>query len=333
MKTFRERDPAPIALIGVALTLIAVVAALQYDRLPLFDGTDTYQADFAEAGGLEVGDDVSVSGMPVGDVEGITLRGTSVRVTFSVDRSVRLGRDTRAAITTVSALGERGLAVTPDGPGALDSDDVIPLDNTRSPYSLTDALGRLSDTVEATDTAQLDESLRTLSDTMAAVDPGLDRALDGVSRLSRTVASRDESLRALLHRAKDVTAILERRSDRMNALLVDADLILGELQRRRDDLAGLITHVNSLSQQLSGLVADTQDSLTPTLQKLDSVLDMLNTRRDDIAAAIENLVPYSRALGESVSNGPFFLAYVQNVLPEANLAPLIDLLVPPNGGD
>lgn len=333
MKTFRERDPAPIAVIGVVLTLIAVVAALQYDRLPLFDGTDTYRADFAEAGGLEVGDDVSVSGMPVGSVEDIGLHGTSVRVTFGVDDGVRLGRDTRAAITTVSALGERGLAVTPDGPGSLGDGDVIPLDNTRSPYSLTDALGQLSDTVDTTDTARLDEALRTLSDTMAAVDPRMDRALDGVSRLSQTVASRDASLRALLDRADEVTAILERRSDRMDALLVDADLILGELQRRRDDIAGLIANVDTLSTQLTGLVADTEDSLKPTLQKLDSVLGMLNARRDDIAAAIENLGPYSRALGESVSNGPFFLAYVQNVLPEANLAPLIDLLVPPNGGD
>lgn len=333
MKTFRERNPAPIALIGTVLTLVAVITALQYDELPFFDDASTYQADFAEAGGLETGDDVLVSGMAVGDVTGLSLHGTAVRVTFEMDRDIRLGTDTRAAIVTVSALGRRGLEVTPGGTGALGSDDVIGLHDTRSPYSLTDALSQLSTTAEDTDTGQLDESLRVLSKSFAATEPNLDHALDGVSRLSKTISSRDESLRHLMARADDVSTILADRSDQMNALLVDADLILGELQRRRSDINALIGNVDRLSTQLSGLIDDTRASLHPALEKLDSVMDMLNARRDDIAASIENLGPYSRALGESVSNGPFFLAYVQNILPETDMAPLIDLLVPPTGGD
>lgn len=333
MKSFRERNPAPIALIGTVLTLVVVGTALQYERLPFFDHADSYRADFAEAGGLEVGDAVTVSGMEAGKIKDIELQGTFVRVTFGVNDDIRLGQDTQAAIKTVSALGKRGLAVAPDGDGSLDANDVIGLDSTRSPYSLTNALGDLSNTVDSTDTAKLDESLRTLADTAAAADPNLDQALDGVAELSRTIGSRDETLRRLMDRADEVTSVLAHRSDQMNALLVDADQILGELNRRRDDVEALIGNVDDLSTQLSGLVADTRESLRPALEKLDSVMDMLVERKDDIGKAMENLVSYSRALGESVSNGPFFLAYVQNIFPETDMAPLIDMLVPPNGGD
>ncbi|WP_024794885.1 MCE family protein [Tomitella biformata] len=329
MRTFREMNPAPIAFIGLALTALLVVFALQYDKLPFFNHTTTYQAEFSEAGGLEVGNQVDISGMAVGTVQKIALEGDHVLVAFGVRENIVLGEATHAAITTQTALGKRGLTVVPDGAGSLAADDIIPVSRTRSPYSLTDALSGLANTVDETDVGQLDQTLRTLSDTFDSAEPSLHSALDGVSRLSATISSRDDGLRALLAKAEDVTGILAHRSDQMDALLVDADALLAELLSRRADLDALIGNIDALATQLSGLVADNREALTPALRQLDSVLDMLVAREGDLSEAVDSLGPYSRALGESVSMGPFFLAYVQNVLPEANLAPLIDVLVPP----
>ena len=44
MKHFSERNPAVIGVIGVALTAVVTVGALQYRHLPFFDGGTAYSA-------------------------------------------------------------------------------------------------------------------------------------------------------------------------------------------------------------------------------------------------------------------------------------------------
>src|ERR1700742_3683375 len=119
MKTFRERNPVVIG--AVALTLIAVitVAALNYQRLPFFSGGNTYQAYFDEAGALQTGAPVQVSGFRAGRVQTISLKPQGVLVTFTVAENIRLGERTEASIKSTSLLGNKVLEVSPRGPGHL----------------------------------------------------------------------------------------------------------------------------------------------------------------------------------------------------------------------
>jgi len=58
MRPFRERNPLPIGIIGIVTILVIVLLAFNANALPFIGGGDTYHADFADAGGLKVGDDV-----------------------------------------------------------------------------------------------------------------------------------------------------------------------------------------------------------------------------------------------------------------------------------
>ena len=75
--------------------------------------------------------------MRIGTVEQVRINGTHVTVTFHTDGDVRLGSETRAAIKTSSAVGERYLALFPAGTGELTR---VPLTRTSVPYDLTAAL-------------------------------------------------------------------------------------------------------------------------------------------------------------------------------------------------
>ena len=77
------------------------------------------------------------------EVKSIELDGPRVLVTFNVDKDIRLGDRTEAAIKTKSLLGAKILEVTPRGGGQLDGP--IPVERTTSPYQLPDALGDLAD--------------------------------------------------------------------------------------------------------------------------------------------------------------------------------------------
>ena len=52
MKTFAERNPVAIGIVGTCVVGAITVAALQYDKLPFINPSKQYSAYFAEAGGL-----------------------------------------------------------------------------------------------------------------------------------------------------------------------------------------------------------------------------------------------------------------------------------------
>ena len=115
MKSFAERNPVVVGAIGVALTGVVVLVALNYNNLPFVNSQKQYSAYFSEAGGLAPGAAVQVSGYEVGSVSSVSLEGSHVLVEFEVDDSARLGDRTEAAVKTKSLLGSRILEVVPRG--------------------------------------------------------------------------------------------------------------------------------------------------------------------------------------------------------------------------
>ncbi|MCM6772917.1 MCE family protein [Nocardia sp. CDC159] len=317
-----------VGIVGVVLAVAISLSALQFDRLPFIRGGAEFTAYFADAGGLVPGDPVQVAGVRSGRVDEVGLEGAKVRVRFSVDESIVLGQKTTAAIKTNTVLGRKSLEVVPTGPGAMRGGASIPLDRTTSPYSLNDALGDLTKTVQGLDLDQVDKTLDTLSGAFADTPAPLRAALDGVTQLSRSLNARDKALTDLLARAQGVTKVLADRSNQIDALLVDGNNLLGELNARRTALSQLIVFVNGLAQQLTGFVNDNEAQLKPTLDRLNSVLGLLQKNRKNLSRALDALGPYAAALGEQVGSGPYFQAYVSNAS-SLSLRPLVDALVWP----
>lgn len=330
MSPTRERNPVQIGVIGVVLAVATVSATLQYDQLQFLSGGIRYSAYFQDAGGLVAGDNVTLAGVNVGKVSDVELDDQSVLVTFTVKDGIALGEQTAADIKTNTVLGRKSLAVRPEGSGLLRTSTPIPLERTNSPYSFNDALGDLGTTVSELDTAQVNDSLNAISDTLADTPPELRGALDGMTRLSQSINSRDESLLQLLSRAEDVTKILADRSGQIDSLLVDGNKLFAELSLRRDSISQLIVNTSAVSRQLSGLVQDNEAQMGPTLEKLNAVSETLQQNRDNISASLDGLIPYMSALGESVASGPFFEAFITNILPSPWWRTAVDSVVDPS---
>lgn len=335
---FRDRDPKAIGVWGAVGAVALMAIALNYDRVPYLNGTHGATAYVADAAGLNTGDEVQVAGMKVGTVRGLSIDGDRVKVDFAISTGVELGEDTSAQIKTDSILGRRALAVFSDGRGEL-ADTTIPLERTSVPYSLTSALGDLSDTVEELDTDKVSDALEVIADTMEASSPEVRGAMDGITRLSQSINKRDEGVRELLKKAAGTTDILGNRSEQINKLMVDGNTLFTQLDLRRRSISELIVNIDSLAQQLSGLVQDNEAQLGPALDKLEKVSDLLIRNKDDIDLGLRRIVPFSTALGEAVASGPWFNAYISNLSLGQyqqslvrDLMPLIDDRVQPEPG-
>lgn len=322
MKTISERNPVVVGVIGVAVVATAATVALQSQNLPFLNPGRQYSAYFADAGGLFTGAGVEVSGYPVGKVSDIGLDGPRVLVTFTIAGNINLGAQTEAMIRTKSLLGTKVLNVTPRGGGQLDGP--IPLDRTVSPYQLPDALGDLAKTVSGIDTDQLSNSLAMLSQTFADTPPPLKSAVEGVARFAQSVNAHDDQLRALLRNAAKVTGVLAQRTEQVVALVHDTNALLDALQSQSDALDQIWDNISAMSRELKGFVDENRDDLKPALEKLNGVLTIIDNRRDRLQKALKLLNSYAMSLGESVSSGPFFKAYIANLLPGQFVQPFMD---------
>ena len=322
----KYRGPRLIRAGFVGLVLIALVIAigLQPERLWSLATQVTYRALFAEAGGLAAGNKVKLSGVDVGTVTDVSLRGLQPLVTFKVDATVRLASDTSAHIRTGSLLGERVLVLESAGRAKLRPFDVIPVSRTSSPYSLTDAVGDLTKNTALTDTATLNQSLNTLAATIDQIAPQLGPTFDGITRLSKSLNSRNETLQQLLSSASDITQVLADRSQQLNQLILNANDLVEVLVARRQAIIDLLANTTTVAQQLSGLIHDNEQKLAPTLDKLNSVTAMLEHSRDNIARMLPALAKFQITLGETVANGFYYNAYVPDLLPGNILQPFLD---------
>lgn len=320
-------NPDRVAVRGVVGTLalvLVVLAALNINKLPLIGNNDVIHVQFDEAAGLKSRDPVMISGAQVGQVRDVTLDGEHVVADLVItDGDVELGDRTEARIITMTLLGQAAVELDPRGSGDLAAGDTIPIERTSSPYNLTSTLNQLTDTSAEIDKSRLADALEEASTTLRASSADLGPALRGITELSSAVSGNDDELRSLVDRADRVTAVLADHDRQIASLLGAGRSLLTELDARRGVILDLLHSARRLAAQLRLTMKDTDDVLGPALTELDGVVDVLNDNKDNLQAAITGLRGYVTAYGESVSSGPWFDAYLQNLTSPATMSPIL----------
>ncbi|WNG80439.1 MCE family protein [Mycobacterium sp. ITM-2016-00316] len=324
MLKYRGANLVKAGIMGVVLIVLVISVGLQPEKLIQWATSVRYQALFTEAGGIAIGNDVTMSGIKIGSVTDVSLENGDALVKFTTAGKYPVGSQTTAHIRTGSLLGERVLTLESAGSGTLSQNDVIPTSRTSSPYSLTDAVSDLTTNTAGTDTGQLNQSLDTLSATIDQLAPQLGPTFDGLSRLSKSINGRNEDLATLLKSASEVSVVLGERSTQLNTLILNANDLLGVLDDRRGAIVDLLASTTAVSQQLTGLVADNEAQLAPTLERLNAVTEVLEKNRDNISNALPNVKKFMLSQAETLANGPFYNAYVPNLQPAQILQPFID---------
>jgi phospholipid/cholesterol/gamma-HCH transport system substrate-binding protein len=313
VKPFRERNPGSIGAVGLIVIALLIWAAFNAQNLPVIGGGTTYRAVFTEAGGLQTDDEVRVAGVAVGKVTDVSLVGDHVTVAFRV-KHTWVGDESTAAIKIKTLLGERYVALDPQGAAKQSPKAVIPRSRTTAPYDVVQALSDLTTTTDKIDTEQLATAFDTLSADLAGTPANVRAAVTGLSRLSRTISSRDAQLRTLLARTRDVSGVLADRSGQLTQLITDGNLLLTEISKRRAVIHSLLVNTTALSQQLSGVVTDNQAQLKPAMQQLSGVLDVLKRNQSNLDASLKLLGPFVTVFANNLGNGRWFDTYVQNLL-------------------
>lgn len=314
MKSFSDRSPGRIGVLSLVVIAVMLVLTYFYDDIPVLGAGTKYTAEFGEIAGLRVADEVRIAGVRVGKVSDITLAGDKVDVDFRID-GAWVGDKSTVSIQIKTLLGQKYLALDPQGTAPLDPRTPIPRERTLSPYDITEAFNGLSRTVDEIDTAQLAQSFDVIADIFRNSPPEIKATLEGLSTLSTTIAGREQQLSTLLSRTSTVTKTLAERDQELQNLLGDGNLLLRELQARKSAISQLLTGTRNLALQLQGLVADNTAQLRPALEKLDKVSTVLQRNQDNLGRSLQNLAPFYRVFTNTLGNGRWFDVYVCGLLP------------------
>ena len=331
LKSFRDRNPYLIGLVSVGLIGALVAAAFAVGIFHLGEDAYPVRGIFADAGGIQSGDDVRVAGVKVGRVTGVEAdrRQGRVFVDFLVDDGVDLGPETTAEVALQTLLGTKFLRL--DGPvegpflaSVPEDERVIPLERTKTPFDVFELARIGTRSIEATDTAKLNQFIVQLADITEGKKAQIHELLEGLNKTATAVGSRDVQLRDLLEQADKLSATLAEKDQTLVALLDHSQAILDMVARRRADIARGIENTNIAVGQLAGILGAHKTELDAILDTLHPTLDLLDRRQADLDRTLAYLGPGSIGLAKAASHGPWADVYVRTIGP--NLIGLLQQL-------
>lgn len=311
-RSFRERNPLTMGVVGVLVVAAAVFLAF---NLTIFSGGTGYHAAFTEASGLKPGEEVRIAGVKVGKVSSVGLEGDHVKVDFKVNGGVRFGSNSRAQIKISTILGSHYLELQPAGTGQQSTRHEIPTSRTVPSYEVVPALQDLSGQLQKINIPQLGKAFDTLSATLQYSPDNVRKTLAGLRKVSRAIASRDDELNSLLGHTKNVSALLADRSDDLAELVSNSGLLLQEINKRRDTISSLLSGTIQLSQQITGTIDENRATLHPSLVNLHRVVNILTRNQTNLTNAIHVLGPFVTTSADATGNGRWFDGFLQNLIP------------------
>ena len=267
----------------VSVGLIVIVAAALTGWLALtvgsfgLGGHNSYTADFQDAAGIKKGASVSISGVDVGKVGGLTLSEGRARIEIRVSPEIIVHSDARVLIRARSVLGEKYIALEPG--------------SEESPLLEGDHIGSTQGQVE------IDQLLTQIGSVFEGVDPDkLGLAVDSFAAAFEQDPERPtrmlEGAEALIQELRDFSQLGsaiaqegQQAAENLGSLMSQARSILERSDRVLADLELAAGHLPTTAEGMPLLVEDARAATAD----LSSMLDSFSEQKEAIERVISNL--------------------------------------------
>ncbi len=262
--------------------------------------------------GLQIGADVLMRGIKVGRVEDYALTAANinrVRVLIRIDRRTPVKTNTVAVVTRSFVTGIAKIDLqTPDPPGptltAILDDEPYPVitEGTSNLDEIANRLNMVGETAVKT-LESLNEVLK--PENRAAIDKTLANLRDLTGGLNQRLKELDRTLAAVNRAADDIGRSSTRIAEVADSTGQDLRPALRQAERTMKDISGatiaLEQQAAQLSQAVGSTVLSSGDQLAIAISELKSTGETLNRlldRLQDPRAALLGPTPQQRGPGE-----------------------------------
>jgi phospholipid/cholesterol/gamma-HCH transport system substrate-binding protein len=288
MKSFTERSPKVIGLIGVAVIAFVVLAILFLNK-SVFSSGYQVTARFSSAAGITKGTDVMVAGVKSGSVTHVSVHGNSVDAVLSVNQGVQLPHDTTAAVQVETLLGVVDVTLQPVSgwERPLQNDAFI----TRT--SVPTELYQLQNTGEKLLSKSNAKALNTLVESLATITKGKQTQvadiIKGLGALASTINQRGGQVSQLIDSANVLSSTLAGKDQELVSIINNLNTVSTGLANHSTDLSNLITNVDQMATQTNSLVSGDSPALNSLLASLHTDLTVVGAHQVDLAQGVSYL--------------------------------------------
>jgi phospholipid/cholesterol/gamma-HCH transport system substrate-binding protein len=274
-------------VLGAVVLVVAIGAGTAASSAAQLIGTSSSDvcAELTDSVGLYEGNNVTLLGIPVGEVKTIEPQGDHVRVTMSVQDSLQLPADIGAVTMSDSIVTDRRLELTKtygDGP-TFDRSQCIPLERTRTPIGISDTLeavnklgAELLGTTSTTDPNNpqppkeqiLGDTLRSLNTALDGSGNELGTALSQISSLVGNPADKDTLVRRMMDNIDLLTTTLVDRWPDITLLIENLKQGLGAA----GDFSERFAQAIDLTVEFLPILGKVLPKVAPTVYKIFDVL-------------------------------------------------------------
>lgn len=315
MKLLDKRTTADL----VKLLIFILVTSLSTGILILvignfsFGPSNDYKAEFVDATGLNVGDDVRVAGVKVGSVSDIEIVDRSrALVTFDVQSSTQLTQATHATIKFRNLVGQRYIALTQEvgDTAPLADGDTIPVANTAPALDLTVLFNGFKPLFQALSPDDLNQLSYEVIQVFQGEGGTVEQLLAHTASLTNTLADRDDVISSLITNLNDVLANLGDRDDQLSQLIVNFKTLVTGLKNDRFAILDSLDQISALSVQTSDLLDGITDPFVQDIKQLRTFAANIDKNKGELDRALQVLPIKLTKVGRTAIYGSWFNFYL-----------------------
>ena len=329
----RDRTFLYVSIFTVVMVLVAASLIVVFGEFR-FAPESGYHATFTDASRLKSGQDVRISGVPVGSVNKITLNpDNTVDVAFDIDKRYQMYTSTRAVVRYENLVGDRYLEIT-SGPGELRKLPVgstIPKQNTQPALDLDALLGGLRPVLKGLDGEKVNEVSNAVMELLQGQGGAVSSLLSTASAFTQNLAARDQLIGDVINNLNTVLGTVDEKGAQFNATVDQLQKLITGLAEGRDPIAGAIPPLASATNDLTDMLAQSRRPIQGVLENVRPLAQRLDERKGDVNKVIEPLAENYLRLNALGAYGSFFNIFYCSTRLKINGPAGSDILIPLGG--
>ena len=252
-----------------------------------------YQAVFTDVTGLNVGDDVDIAGVRVGDVTSISLYGhDEALVGFAVQSGRTLPASVTATIKYLNLVGQRyvelGQGTGPAG-RALPQGGTIPVAHTTPALDLTELFNGFQPLFQALSPTAVNHLSAEIIQVFQGESPNVTALVASVGSLTTALATRDEVIGAVIDNLNSVLHTIGTRSGELSNLVSTLQELVSGLAADRQPIGSAISAIAGLTSATAGLLQVARPPLSADITQLGRVAGNLANNTPAVNTFLKNL--------------------------------------------
>jgi phospholipid/cholesterol/gamma-HCH transport system substrate-binding protein len=281
--------------------------------------TSGYAARFTDATGLNVGDDIRMSGVRIGQVTDISVYDDKYAdVRFDVEAARRLPRSATATIKYRNLIGQRYVSLglggdygTGGDPNAiLRPGDVIPPARTRPALNLTVLFNGFRPLFEALDPKEVNQLAGELIQVLQGEGGTIDSVLAHTASLSGAIAGKDKVIGEVIDNLNTVLGTVNDRTGEVSGLIDQLQQLASGLAAQRKPIGEAIGALGELTGSTAGLLGQARPALKGDIAALGRLSSTLADNGDTVEKFLAGLPHKIQAISRVASYGGWFNYYL-----------------------